>query len=38
MRCGPGTLTTKLAVMAAVELFAGDVADNYAKYRRGYRP
>ena len=38
MRCGPGTLTTKLAVMAPVELFAGDVADNYAKYRRGYRP
>jgi SAM-dependent methyltransferase len=24
--------------MAPVELFAGDVADNYAKYRRGYRP
>jgi SAM-dependent methyltransferase len=33
-----GTPTSKLAVMAPGELFAGDVADNYAKYRRGYRP
>jgi SAM-dependent methyltransferase len=24
--------------MAPVEVFAGEVADNYAKYRRGYRP
>jgi ubiquinone/menaquinone biosynthesis C-methylase UbiE len=39
MCCETKTHASKLSGMAPpVELFAADVAGNYAKYRRGYRP